>query len=187
MERDQDIRTRLRALSVFEGPLAALDVEAAPAQPGELFWSWLSEAVDRGLREPHVMTVSTVDADGRPAARVLILKGLEADRWQFASSSESPKGVELATTPWAALTFYWSELGRQVRVRGRVAPADRAASMCDFLARSEGARADGDAEHWTLYDLVADQVEFLQADRNRRHVRLRYLLGAGGAWSRETL
>ena len=70
------------------------------------------------------MTLSTVDPAGRPSARVLILRFQEAGCWAFASGSGSRKGKELANTPWAALTFYWPALGRQVRVRGPVAVAE---------------------------------------------------------------
>jgi pyridoxamine 5'-phosphate oxidase len=139
--RDEDLRTRLRELVVFEGDFPDFDVSAAPTHPAELFLRWLSEAIDANVREPHAMTLSTVDREGRPSSRVLILKGLGDGRWEFATSRRSRKGVELGEVGWAALNFYWSELGRQVRVRGRVleAGADRAAA--DFLARSDTARA----------------------------------------------
>ena len=170
------------------------------------------------MREPHAFTLATSDADGRPTTRVLILKGLDDGRWQFASGAASRKGVELAATPFAAINVYWPELGRQVRARGRVEPAGAGASARDFLARSPGARAEALAGRsgevledpaaldaalaggaariaaepglvapaWTLWSLVADEVEFLQADRERRHTRLRYLADGAG-WRRETL
>jgi pyridoxamine 5'-phosphate oxidase len=98
-------------------------------------------AIEAGVREPHAMTLSTVDPVGRPAARVLILKNLVDGTWQFASGATSRKGKHLANTPWAALTFYWPALGRQVRVRGQVSVADAEDSLWDYLARSPGARA----------------------------------------------
>jgi pyridoxamine 5'-phosphate oxidase len=149
---------------------------------------------------------------------VLILKGLGDGRWEFATSGRSRKGKELAGNGWAALCFYWMELGRQVRVRGRVLPIGAQRSTADFLARSPGARAEAlagvqsevlarredledalrEAQHalerepdliaedWTLYGLVADEVEFWQAHPERRHVRLRYAL-RDGVWVREQL
>jgi len=92
--------------------------------------------------EPCAATLSTVRADGRPNARVLIIKNVTDDGWQFASSSTSRKGEELTTSPYAALTFYWIPLGRQVRVSGRVAPAAPEESARDFLARPVAARAE---------------------------------------------
>nr|WP_019993283.1 MULTISPECIES: pyridoxal 5'-phosphate synthase [unclassified Streptomyces] len=132
----------MRGLEVFAGPLAAFDPGAAPDDPVDLFLSWLTEAVEARLPDPHAMTVSTVDEHGDPWARVLILKNVDADGWQFAAHADSPKGRQLAARPSAALTFYWPALGRQVRVRGPVIaePAERGAA--DFLARSASARAE---------------------------------------------
>jgi pyridoxamine 5'-phosphate oxidase len=208
----------LRGLPSLAGPLPGFDPEAAPADPDQLFELWLAEAIDAGVVEPHAMTLSTVDPVGRPSARVLILKYLDAGCWAFASGSGSRKGKELANTPWAALTFYWPALGRQVRVRGPVEVADAAESAADFLARSPGARGGGlvgkqsepltdlaerdrvldeattraaadpalVAPEWTVYRVVADEVEFWQGDERRRHVRVRYTR-AGLAWDRALL
>ncbi|WP_371673359.1 pyridoxal 5'-phosphate synthase [Streptomyces sp. NBC_00289] len=138
----EDLRLLLRGLEVFAGELPAFDPSAAPDTPSELFTEWLLGAVAAGVREPHAMTVSTAGADGAPTARTLILKGVEPDGWQFASDGGSVKARDLAERPYAALTFYWSELARQVRVRGTVVPASAEASAADFLARGAGARAE---------------------------------------------
>jgi pyridoxamine 5'-phosphate oxidase len=209
--RSDDLTARLRALPVFDLDLPVFDPSGAPDDPVELFAEWLEEAVGHGMREPHAMTISTVGADGRPNARVLILRGVVDGRWRFASSGLSVKGRELATTPAAALTFYWPVRGRQIRVRGKVAAADPRVSAQDFLARSSSARAeallarqsqplDGAlpeldapppdlvAEHWTVSEVVADEVEFWQADVDRRHVRLRYARVVDGTrWSTQRL
>ncbi|MFJ9338811.1 pyridoxamine 5'-phosphate oxidase family protein [Streptomyces sp. NPDC101733] len=116
-------RQWLRDLEVFAGPPPAFDPESAPTEPVRLFLSWLVEAVTDGVRDPHAMTLSTVDAAGDPDARVLILKGVDASGRQFAGHAFSPKGGQLACHPRAALTFHWPEHGRQVRVRGPCAPA----------------------------------------------------------------
>ncbi|SEO51769.1 pyridoxine/pyridoxamine 5'-phosphate oxidase [Actinacidiphila rubida] len=137
-----DLRELLRGIEVFPGELPVFDLTGLPADPHELFTDWLRDAVRQGVREPHAMTLSTVGSDGLPSARVLILKNLSPDGWQFASSSASRKGRDLAARPAAALTFYWPQLGRQVRVTGDVAPAAAADSAADFLARSPGARAE---------------------------------------------
>jgi pyridoxamine 5'-phosphate oxidase len=217
-EREVGPGRRLRDLSVFEGELPTFDVDNAPEHPAELFGDWLSNAIDAGLREPHAMTLSTVDANGRPNSRVLLLKGLDDGRWQFASSRSSRKGEELSETPWAAGNFYWSELGRQVRLRGRVLDSGPSEAARDFLARSRGSRAaslignqsqpldheealaaalreaelrlDSEPmlvpEHWALFHLIPDEVEFWQADPDRRHVRLRYGF-ADERWSKQRL
>jgi pyridoxamine 5'-phosphate oxidase len=209
---------RLRDLRVFEGELPVFDVDDSPEHPAKLFLDWLTEAIDAGVREPHAMTLSTVDAEGRPNSRVLILKGLDDGRWQFATSRTSRKGEELSHTPWVAASFYWPELGRQVRLRGRVLDAGAEDAARDFLARPKSSRAESLTgnqsqplhrpedldlaleearmsvesepglvpEHWALFHLVPDEVEFWQADPERCHVRLRYEL-IDQRWSRQRL
>ncbi|MGW7685212.1 pyridoxine/pyridoxamine 5'-phosphate oxidase [Kribbella sp. NPDC054772] len=212
-----DLRTRLRAVPTLTGSPPSWDPTRTPATPHPLFVDWLLTAVDQQVPEPCAATLSTVRADGRPNGRVLILKNVTDDGWQFASSSTSRKGEELATSPYAALTFYWIPLGRQVRVLGRVEPAAPEDSARDFLLRSPGARAEAlvgrqsavledraevevaakeqaeriarepdlVAPNWTLYTLRAEEVEFWQADPDRRHVRLRYRLEDD--WTKELL
>ncbi len=138
----RDVRAWLRGLEVFAGPLAAFDPGAAPDDPVDLFLSWLTEAVDARLPDPHAMAVSTVDEHGDPWARVLILKNVDAAGRQFAAHADSPEGRQPAARPGAALTFCWPALGRQVGVRGPVIaePAERGAA--GFLARSASARAE---------------------------------------------
>jgi len=138
---DRPITQLLRSLPSLAGPLPAFDPDTAPPDPDVLFEDWLRDAVAAGVTEPHAMTLSTVDPTGRPSARVLILKNLDNGLWQFASGSTSRKGKELADTPWAALTFYWPALGRQVRVRGAVTVANAEDSARDYLGRSPSARA----------------------------------------------
>ena len=137
-----DIRTYLRALKVFTGDLPEFDPEAAPPAPEALFVEWLYAAVEAGVREPHAMTLATVGTDGMPSGRVLVLKNIDEQGWQFAVHGASPKGQDLIAHPSAALTFYWSQQARQVRVRGSVQaePAERSAA--DFLARPPGSRAE---------------------------------------------
>lgn len=137
-----DLCEILRGLDVFDGDLPPFDITELPADPHELFIEWLLAAIDAGVREPHAMTLSTLGADGEPAARVLIVKNVSTAGWEFASDTDSRKGRELAAHPAAALTFYWSPLARQVRVRGRVESVGPEASAADFLARSPGARAE---------------------------------------------
>lgn len=135
------MREVLRGLPVLKGAAPPFDPSAAPDGPVELFAEWLDTAVRAGVTEPHAMTVSTVDAVGRPDARVLILKDVDAAGWHFAISTVSRKGADLAAHPVAALTFYWPALVRQVRVRGAVVADPAAVSRADFLARPAGSRA----------------------------------------------
>jgi pyridoxamine 5'-phosphate oxidase len=137
-----DLREVLREIEVFKGELPVFDLSQLPSDPHELFVEWLLTALRQRVREPHAMTVSTTGLDGNPSARVLICKNVSAYGWQFAADAQSRKGRELAARPAAALTFYWSQLARQVRITGVARPADPEESAADFLARSPGARAE---------------------------------------------
>ncbi|MFJ9794915.1 pyridoxal 5'-phosphate synthase [Streptomyces sp. NPDC101145] len=136
------LRQTLRDIEVFAGELPGFDPTAAPDTPVELFTEWFLAALDAGVREPHAMTLATADADGDPTARVLILKDVSAEGWQFASDANSRKGRDLAARPYAALAFYWAPLARQVLVRGPVVRETPERCAADFLARGEGARAE---------------------------------------------
>jgi pyridoxamine 5'-phosphate oxidase len=135
------VREYLRSLPVFGGAIAAFDPQTAPESPIELFEQWLRYAAEAGVCEPHAMTLSTRDADGAPDGRVLILKDIDTRGWWFASNSDSAKGFQLVCAPYAALTFYWPQVGRQVRVRGTVKTGTPEHNAADFRARGSGARA----------------------------------------------
>jgi pyridoxamine 5'-phosphate oxidase len=139
-DHGMSIRDLLRGLPVFARPLPPFAPDEAPDDPHVLFITWLGEAVAAGVVEPHAMTLSTMDADGLPDTRVLLLKDIDPSGWQFATSSDSAKGRQLADHPVAALGFYWREQGRQVRLRGGVSAVDRETSARDFLDRPTASR-----------------------------------------------
>jgi pyridoxamine 5'-phosphate oxidase len=166
-----DMKDQLRALKSLAGPFPSFDPDAAPDEPRALFASWLGEAIDAGLKEPHAMVLSTVDEQGAPDARVLILKNLDHRGWHFATTDSGPKGRQIAGNPQVALTFYWPALGRQVRIRGRAARAEAHEREADFRARPAGARAvamlarQSDPLDSTrdLDDAIASQLRRLEA------------------------
>ena len=134
-------REMLRKLQSLDGPFPLFHPEKSADDPITEFAAWLAAAIDSEIREPHAMTLSTVDEQGFPDARVLILKNLDSKGWHFAISAQSPKGRQLTIQPNAALTFYWQKLGRQVRVRGVAMDMGPPTSAADFLARPQGSRA----------------------------------------------
>ncbi|HEY5834481.1 pyridoxine/pyridoxamine 5'-phosphate oxidase [Streptomyces sp.] len=142
---DEALLARMRAAPVLAGPLPRFDPEDAPDTPGELFARWLDAALADGVPEPHVMTLSTADADGTPTARVLMLRGIDsaACAYDFASDSASPKSGDLAANPRAALTWYWPAHGRQIRMAGPVTVLGDGATRRDFLGRGEASRVAG--------------------------------------------
>ena len=135
------VQALLRGLKSLPGPYQPFNIRRAPAAPERLFLEWLQTAVDSGVLEPHAMTLSTVDSDGHPDARVLILKNVDYRGWHFAIARGSPKGRQILGSPSVALTFYWPVLGRQVRIRGMAHDLGPEAQGADFLARPQGSRA----------------------------------------------
>ena len=97
-----------------------LNQSAVDPDPIIQFKTWMNEALDAELPEPNAMTVATVSADGKPSARVLLIKGVDQRGFVFFTNYESQKGLDLEANPHAALVFYWIELERQVRIEGRV-------------------------------------------------------------------
>lgn len=118
----------------------ALDETTAHPDPLRQFSRWYDEAVAAGISEPEAMTLSTVAADGRPSARVVLLRNFDARGFCFFTNYASRKGRELAVNPWAALTFHWADLERQVRIEGHVARTSAAESDAYFASRPSNSR-----------------------------------------------
>lgn len=162
------MRDLLRTLPVFGPPLPGFDLGTAPDNPASLFVSWLGEAIEAQVVEPHVMTLSTVDAHGRPDARVVILRDVSDEGWQFTASAVGVKGAQLTANAQASLSFYWREQGRQVRLRGPVAAAEPSVSAAEFLAQSEGSRvADLVGRQSTVLSDPAELAHAMDAARQR--------------------
>jgi pyridoxamine 5'-phosphate oxidase len=106
-------------------------------EPFRLFASWLEEAGRSEPADPNAMAVATVDADGLPNVRMVLLKGFDAQGFVFYTNLESQKGRELTAHPKAALNFHWKSLARQVRVRGPVEPVSDAEADAYFASRAK--------------------------------------------------
>lgn len=91
----------------------------SPDDPIGLFQDWFREATDSGIEEPAAMTVATVDPSGHPDARMMLLKGVDKHGFVFYTNLRSAKAEALMQDPHVALCFYWAEIRKQVRVRGR--------------------------------------------------------------------
>jgi pyridoxamine 5'-phosphate oxidase len=99
---------------------AALDEATVARDPIAQFAAWYDAAVAAGVPEPEAMTLSTATPDGRPSARIVLLRGFDGRGFCFFTNYGSRKGRELTANPHAAVTFHWAELERQVRIEGRV-------------------------------------------------------------------
>ena len=108
--------------------------------PFELFQAWLREAGKSEPNDPHAMTLATVDADGLPDARMVLLKGVDDRGFVFYTNTLSAKGRELAANPRAALMFHWKSLRRAVRIRGEVESVTDAEADAYFATRARSSQ-----------------------------------------------
>jgi len=122
-----DLRRDYRLAGLAEGDL--------DADPIAQFAAWLDVAVTAGVPEPNAMVLATVDGEGRPSARTVLLKGLDAIGFTFYTNRRSRKAGELDTNPQCALVFRWDALERQVGVTGTAAPVADAAADGYFASR----------------------------------------------------
>ena len=110
------------------------------AEPFALFEEWFAEAKEREINDPNAMALATVDSDGLPNVRMVLLKGSDAKGFVFYTNEESAKGRELVAVGKAALLFHWKSLRRQVRVRGSVAEVSDAEADAYFASRPRDSR-----------------------------------------------
>ncbi|HXK53175.1 MAG TPA: pyridoxamine 5'-phosphate oxidase [Hyphomicrobiales bacterium] len=120
-------------------------VEPAPAftdarDPFVLFAAWMAEAEKSEINDPNAVTVATVDEAGMPDARMVLLKGVDAQGFVFYTNLESAKGRELAAVSRAAMVFHWKSLRRQVRVRGPVEHVSAREADDYFASRAKGSQ-----------------------------------------------
>ncbi|HYK76559.1 MAG TPA: pyridoxamine 5'-phosphate oxidase [Daejeonella sp.] len=113
--------------------------DVAP-NPFKQFGKWFKEALDANLFEPNAMTLATASHDGKPSARIVLLKGFDEHGFVFYSNYLSGKGKEMAKNPVVALVFFWSELARQVRIEGTVEKLSKEESSRYFQSRPKGSQ-----------------------------------------------
>lgn len=113
---------------------------AERAEPIALFGEWLKAAEGSEPNDPNAMALATVDGDGLPDVRMVLLKGFDASGFVFFTNFESAKGRELLLNPKAALCFHWKSLRKQVRVRGPVSEVSTEEADAYFASRQRGSR-----------------------------------------------
>jgi pyridoxamine 5'-phosphate oxidase len=143
------------------GSLSETDVAPDPISQ---FKRWFDEAITAKLPEPNAMTLATVDADGQPSARIVLLKGMDERGFTFFTNYESRKGLDLAANPRAALLFHWVQLERQVRVEGYVEKVDEAESDAYYATRPLGSRLGAWASEQSREVTGRDVLEQREAD-----------------------
>jgi pyridoxamine 5'-phosphate oxidase len=114
---------------------ATLDVSTVKEDPVHQFDLWFNEALDAQVIEPNAMNLATVNAEGKPSSRIVLLKGIENRKFVFYTNYQSKKGKELENNSTCALTFFWPDLERQVRIEGVAERVDSGMSEQYFQSR----------------------------------------------------
>lgn len=115
-------------------------IENVDQDPIKQFDQWFNEAIESQVPEPNAMTLSTINAAGRPTSRIVLLKGIEQNKFLFFTNYQSSKGKELEQNPACALNFFWPELERQVRIEGIAERIEENASTAYFKSRPRGSQ-----------------------------------------------
>jgi pyridoxamine 5'-phosphate oxidase len=156
--------------------LTGLDEAEALADPFAQFQAWFADVLEGDRHDPTAMTLATADAEGRPSARIVLLKGYDERGFVFFTNYGSRKGRDLEANPRAALVFYWPDFDRQVRVEGAVERASREESEEYFRSRPLGSRLGAWASAQST--VIAGREEL---ERRLAEVAERFLAGGAGA------
>jgi pyridoxamine 5'-phosphate oxidase len=127
--------------------LSSLSESDVDPDPIRQFERWFADAASAQVLEPNAMTLATATRDGVPSARIVLLKGVDANGFVFFTDYRSRKGAELTENPLAALTFLWKEIERQVRISGSVSRVSAAESEAYYRTRPLGSRLGAWASH----------------------------------------
>ncbi|MCW3462272.1 pyridoxamine 5'-phosphate oxidase [Chitinophaga nivalis] len=120
--------------------MASLDESDVASDPLQQFGKWWQDAISGEIDEANAMTLATSTPDGRPSARIVLLKSFDEEGFLFFTNYESRKGQELALNPHVTLLFFWRELERQVRIEGTVSKASAGISNEYYNSRPIGSR-----------------------------------------------
>ena len=153
---------------------AGLTESDADSDPIAQFRRWFGEALAADLHEPNAMILATATPDGRPSARVVLLKGFDERGLVFYTNYEGRKGAELEANPYCALVFYWAELERQVRVEGHARRVTEKEADEYFRSRPRGsqlgARVSEQSRPVGGREALEEKLRWLEAEYEGREV-----------------
>ncbi len=143
-----------------------LNVSDVDKNPIIQFEKWFAEALESKVPEPNAMTLSTISEGNRPSARIVLLKGIEHQKFLFYTNYQSQKGEELEKNPACALTFFWPELERQIRIEGLATRVDESVSEKYFQSRPRasqiGAWASPQSSIMTNREILEERVQQME-------------------------
>ncbi len=146
----------------------SLNEQDLDPDPFKQFSKWFQQALEAQLLLPDAMTLATATREGKPSARIVLLRGFDERGFVFYTNYESQKGRELAENPYAALVFYWAELERQVRITGQVQKVTREESENYFRSRPLESRLSAWASRQSRVipsrEVLESKVEQLRAE-----------------------
>ena len=147
---------------------ASLSETTINLNPIKQFGIWFNEAVDAKIHEPNAMTLATATTDGRPSARIVLLKGFDANGFVFYTNYLSRKGKEITKNPLGAITFFWGEMERQVRIEGTIEKLSKEQSEQYFHSRPKlsqiGALASPQSQEIAGRDILENKMSQLEKD-----------------------
>lgn len=151
-----------------------LDEAGVTPDPFVQFREWFKNAAAADLPEPNAMTLATATADGKPSARIVLLKGYDGRGFEFYTNYEGRKARDLESNPACALLFYWGELERQVRIEGRASRLSSEESDAYFASRPRGSRlgawASEQSRPVTDRTVLEERVRELEAEYTDREI-----------------
>lgn len=135
-------RNRMQAIADLRKDYskASLDIADVLPDPMKQFEKWFNEAVNAQVMEPNAMNLATVSESGKPTSRIVLLKGIEDQHFVFYTNYQSVKGRDLEKNPACALTFFWPELERQIRIEGTAERVAASQSEAYFQSRPRGSQ-----------------------------------------------
>jgi pyridoxamine-phosphate oxidase len=147
---------------------ATLSETAINSNPIKQFELWFNEAIEAKIHEPNAMTLATATTDGRPSARIVLLKGFDATGFSFYTNYLSRKGKEITKNPLGAITFFWGEMQRQVRIEGTIEKLSKEQSEKYFHSRPKGSQvsalASPQSQEITDRDVLESKTSQLEAE-----------------------
>lgn len=152
----------------------SLDVSTVNSDPLVQFTKWFDEIIEAKAIEPNAMHLATVNAQGKPSSRIVLLKGIEHGKFVFYTNHQSRKGKELETNPACALTFFWPDLERQVRIEGVAERVDAVTAEKYFQTRPRASQlgAWASPQSSAIQDRALLEARFTQMEKKFENTAL---------------